>query len=331
MWELLRKDVDLEQEAELSHNVYLGCNQRDAIPDENLVKEKNQLFRILITNEGNSAEGNLSETGGPECASEVAGNRGSKKKKAQKPQCAAGNRSSKKPYPPICLERTQAWNYDMIGHAEQCVQRWCELAKKETKDLPCVGTPCIDDHDLRPEDLVTKGSLADVCSRIVLKCLYLARIGRPDLLYSVNILARSVTKWDRGCDRRLERLIAYIHRTKDYVQHCFVGDSADECKIGLFCDASFAADLADSKSTTGGLLCVFGPSTFVPITWVCKKHGAVSHSSTEAEVIALDASMRLEGLPALMLWDVIKEVLGMSIGKKAAKKTKDTSLSQRRL
>ena len=49
--------------------------------------------------------------------------------------------------------------------------------------------------------------------------------------------------------------------------------------------------------------------------WVCKKHGAVSHSSTEAEVIALDASIRLEGLPALMLWDVIKEVLGMSIGK----------------
>merc|ERR1711989_170945 len=60
---------------------------------------------------------------------------------------------------------------------------------------------------------------------------------------------------------------------------------------------------------TGALLCVFGPSTFVPITWVCKKHGAVSHSSTEAEVIALDAALRLEGLPALMLWDTVIEVL----------------------
>ena len=39
---------------------------------------------------------------------------------------------------------------------------------------------------------------------IVLKCLYLARIGRPDILWSVNKLARSVTKWTQACDRRLE-------------------------------------------------------------------------------------------------------------------------------
>ena len=77
----------------------------------------------------------------------------------------------------------------------------------------------------------------------------------------------------------------------------------------MFCDASFAADLADSKSTTGGLLCVYGPSTFVPITWICKKQGAVSHSSTEAEVIALDAALRLEGLPTLMLWDTVLECM----------------------
>ena len=56
-------------------------------------------------------------------------------------------------------------------------------------------------------------------------------------------------------------------------------------------------------------MCIFGPSTFVPITWVCKKHGAVSHSSTEAEVIALDAALRLEGLPALMLWDIVIDVM----------------------
>ena len=47
----------------------------------------------------------------------------------------------------------------------------------------------------------------------------------------------------------------------------------------------------------------------MPITWVCKKHGAVSHSSTEAEAIALDAALRLEGLPALMLWDTVIEGL----------------------
>ena len=308
MWETMRKYVDLEPETELSDNVYLGCNQSRASPDQSLLLEKNQLFKKLTTHEKVLAEGDLY---GPntETTSEAAGDRGSKRKKASKNPTTATDHRTIKPYPPSCLAKTKAWNYDMIGHAEQCVQRWCELAKKETKDLPFVGTPCIDDHDLRPEDLITQGALVDVCSRIVLKCLYLARIGRPDLLYSVNILARSVTKWNRACDKRLERLIAYIHKTKSYIQHCFVGDNANECKIGLFCDASFAGDLSDSKSTTGALLCVFGPSTFVPITWVCKKHGAVSHSSSEAEVIALDAALRLEGLPAIMLWDVILECL----------------------
>ena len=172
-----------------------------------------------------------------------------------------------------------------------------------------VGTPCIDDHNLRPEDFIEKGELSQVCQKIVMKCLYLARIGRPDILYAINVLARCMTKWTRACDKRLERLIAYIHKTNNHVQHCFVGDKAEDCKLGLFCDASFAADLMDSKSTTGALMCVFGPSTFVPITWVCKKQGAVSHSSTEAEVIALDAALRLEGLSALMLWDIVIEVL----------------------
>ena len=37
-----------------------------------------------------------------------------------------------------------------------------------------------------------------VCSQIVLKCLYEARIGRPDILWSVNKLARSVHQVDRS-------------------------------------------------------------------------------------------------------------------------------------
>ena len=50
--------------------------------------------------------------------------------------------------------------------------------------------------------------LSHVCSQIVLKCLYLARIGRPDILWSVNKLARSITKWTKACDIRLNRLIS---------------------------------------------------------------------------------------------------------------------------
>ena len=79
---------------------------------------------------------------------------------------------------------------------------------------------------------------------------------------------------------------------------------------GMFQDSDFAGDLEDSKSTSGGTLCIFGCHTFVPISWMCKKQTAVSHSSTESEIISLDTGLRLDGLPALELWDLIVSVLG---------------------
>ena len=196
----------------------------------------------------------------------------------------------------------------MAGHAEQCVERYCELAHKSVKELKDVATPCIDDHQLTEEDTDTVGTLDKVASRIVLKVLYLARMGRPDVLWSVNTLARKVTKWTTGCDKRTMRLISYLQKTKDWGQVCFVGDHPQDCWIACFCDASFAGDLEDSKSTSGAYICVVGPRTFVPITWVCKRQGAVSHSSTEAEVISLEAALRIDGLPCLMLWELILDV-----------------------
>ena len=89
-----------------------------------------------------------------------------------------------------------------------------------------------------------------------------------------------------------------------------MGNTATQCRLGLFQDSDFAGDLEHSKSTSGGTLCVFGSHTFVPISWMCKKRTAVSHCSTESEIISLDTGLRLDGLPALELWDLIVSVLG---------------------
>ena len=63
-----------------------------------------------------------------------------------------------------------------------------------TQQLYKVSTPCIDDHHAKEEELKSVGELSKVYSQIVLKCLYLVRVGRPDILWSVNKLARSITK-----------------------------------------------------------------------------------------------------------------------------------------
>ena len=107
------------------------------------------------------------------------------------------------------------WLYGMEGHAKKCVERYCELTNKTTEQLYKVSTPCVDYHQFKEEELRSVGELPEVCSQIVMKCLYFARIGRPDILWSV---------WGNICTTM---------------------------PLGLFQDSDFAGDLEDSKSTSG--------------------------------------------------------------------------------
>ena len=75
--------------------------------------------------------------------------------------------------------------------AQKCIERFCELANKKVEHLHKVSCVCLDDHQIKKEELESIGNLSKVCSKNVLKCLYLARIGGPDILWSVNKLERS--------------------------------------------------------------------------------------------------------------------------------------------
>ena len=54
--------------------------------------------------------------------------------------------------------------------------------------------------------------------------------------------------------------------------------------------------------------CILASPAFVPISVMCTKQTSVSHRSTESEIISLDAGLRMDGLLALELWDVVVEV-----------------------
>ena len=106
-----------------------------------------------------------------------------------------------------------------------------------------------------------------------------------------------------------------------------MGNTHKQCRLGLFQDSDFAGDLEDSKSTLGGALSVFGSHTFVPISWMCNKQTSVSHRSTESEIISLDAGLRLDGISALDLWDLIVAVLGRT--KQSHKEREDPFMNKR--
>ena len=186
-----------------------------------------------------------------------------------------------------------------------------------TEQFYKVSSLFLDDHHFMKEELESVEELSELWSQIVFKCLFLTRIGRPDIPWSVNQLARSVTTWTGARDKGSARLISYLHHTSTNRQCCHVGNTAQQCRFGLSQDSDFAGDLEDSKSTSGeGLNVSLGSRTFVTMSWLCKKRTSVSHNSTESETISLDAGLRMDGWPAQNLWDVVMEVLRSSTSTK---------------
>ena len=80
---------------------------------------------------------------------------------------------------------------------------WKDIANwriQTTQQFFKVATPCMDDHQCREEEgwisWRSVHSLLTICSQVSFLVSYL--VGRPDSLWSVNKLARAVTKWSKS-------------------------------------------------------------------------------------------------------------------------------------
>ena len=200
--------------------------------------------------------------------------------------------------------------YDMSDFWVACVDRYPELAPTGTK-LKKVNAPFIDEALRCPSDFgapedaeraatllrkqIEEGGeneLGAIASRVLMKCLYGARCCRFDLLRPICALAQKVTKWDRECDAKLHRLMCYINASKDVKMYGKVGDSLEDVRLALFSDTDFAGCKSTMRSTPGVFLKLSGPNTHFPLSGCSVKQGAVSHSTTEAEIVAADLAMR---------------------------------------
>jgi hypothetical protein len=86
----------------------------------------------------------------------------------------------------------------------------------------------------------------------------------------------------------------------------YCGDRIDDLKLALFCDADFVGDKSDSRSTTGVVVYIAGPTTFFPIVSLSKKQGCVSTSTCGSEIVSLSVGLR-EALSVMDLWEVVFE------------------------
>ena len=76
-------------------------------------------------------------------------------------------------------------------------------------------------------------------------------------------------------------------------------------------DSDLAGDLEDSKIDLGESLVYLQESNIR--SHMLDVQEANFHSSTESDVVSLHAARRMDGLPALDLWDLVVEVLHSSL------------------
>jgi hypothetical protein len=113
---------------------------------------------------------------------------------------------------------------------------------------------------------------------IVGALLYLSINTRPDISYSVGVLARfSKSPTFRACKAVL-RLLIYLRGTADR-GICYSGDNL---KIFAYSDADWAGDLDSRRSTTGYVVYAAGG----PISWQSKLQSTIAVSTMEAEYMA---------------------------------------------
>ena len=149
------------------------------------------------------------------------------------------------------------------------------------------------------------GELSKDCCSMVMKCLWLGRLARPDCMKAICDLATHMANWFRNDDKRLYRLICYLDSTTNMHLIGKVHDHLDDLKLLLFVDADFAGGIDDARSTSGGWLVLGGPNTWFPICWICKRQPVTARSTTEAEVISLADSLFEHAVPHLDLWDTL--------------------------
>ena len=184
--------------------------------------------------------------------------------------------------------------YDMSDYCQNACDLYEQLSHRKLKEA---ATPFVAEGSLLTSDWETRGQLADAASRVLMKSLWLARLSRPDVMKPLSDLTRRVTCWSTADDKRLYRLMCYLHSTPERSITHTMGDKPESLKLSLYTDADHASDVEHAQSTSGMLLCLEGERTFWPLAWASKKQTATSRSTTEAEVISLAHGVFSEGLP----------------------------------
>ena len=132
--------------------------------------------------------------------------------------------------------------FTVLRHGRSCKEMsvWKDIANWRTRQLNSYTES--QHHASTTTNSKKKWDLLEDCLKFAHRLFWNVKIWLVlvDLIFkwAVNKLARAVTKWTKACDKRLARLISYIHHTCE-----IVGNTTQPCRLGLFQDSDFVGDL----------------------------------------------------------------------------------------
>jgi hypothetical protein len=131
------------------------------------------------------------------------------------------------------------------------------------------------------------------------KIRYCADKSRPDILYTINTISSQATNASEEYVNATIKLLKYLNTTIN--DSLTLGGNDRNIKLVAYSDASYVTD-GDSRSQLGN--CFFLTRDSGSIYSVSKKDSTVSHSSTEAEIKAIDLCVKT----VLYLRNLLKEM-----------------------
>ncbi len=184
------------------------------------------------------------------------------------------------------------------------------------RTLRAVDTPHAPKLDTKAFDTAvgTPGELtAKQCASHLMGSLYGARMANPALSVAITRLASHISNWTAECDRRLERLFAYLKSNVSMVLSGSLGEEdAPNVLLRFWPDANLNGDEFHTKSTSGHFLELAGEHSGrgFPLSWGAKKQKGSASSTQDAETTSMAVGAREELIP---VQELVELVLGRPV------------------
>lgn len=135
--------------------------------------------------------------------------------------------------------------------------------------------------DMSPKDEMDRREMSKVpYQEAVGSLLYAAQVTRPDIQFAVSSVSRYNNDPGKPHWLAVKRIMRFLKGTIDYKLTYRKGFM---CDLKGFCDADWASDATDRRSTSGYVFMMSGAA----ISWCSKKQPTVALSTVEAEYMAM--------------------------------------------